>query len=96
MSDEFDAVKRKAAYALLDQAIEALTDLCRDEDVTEMPVDAVLLIGLQWIDSDGDRGGAVQICPRGGWQPGYLTAGLLTQAMTIVSGSYCSCGSSGP
>jgi hypothetical protein len=50
-----------------------------------MAVDAVLLIGCQWIDEDGDRCGSVNVLPRNGCQPAYATAGLLTAAHARVT-----------
>lgn len=89
MTDDEITAQRKAAYAKLDEAIEALVSLPRgnddDDDIPEVAVDAVLLIGTQFIDDDGDRSGCLTICPRGGWQPGYITAGLIAQALATVT-----------
>ena len=87
--------RRRAAYLKLDEAIDALHALfvCEEEDGigSDVPVDAVLLIGSQAITDDGHRIGCVTICPRGGWQPSYLTSGLLHQAVTKVDGTECDC-----
>jgi len=89
MSDDDYSAQRKAAYAKLEEAIAALVSLPRDDDdddrYPEVAVDAVLLIGTQFIDEDGDRSGCLTICPRGGWQPGYITAGLIAQALATVT-----------
>lgn len=88
MTDDDYSAQRKAAYAKLEEAITALVSLPRDDDddrYPEVAVDAVLLIGTQFIDEDGDRSGCLTICPRGGWQPGYITAGLIAQALATVT-----------
>ena len=71
------------ALEALESAIEKLTAL--DAEQGEIAVDAVLIIGRQFIDEDGDRNGCVQIIPRHGWQPGYITAGLLATANAQVT-----------
>lgn len=87
-SEEF-AARRKAAYVKLDEAIAALHELFLSEEDNpesrDIAVDAVLLIGSQSYDEDGDRTGCVTICPRGGYQPGYITAGLLAMATAVVT-----------
>jgi len=83
MTDEDFIQRRKEAYVALDDAIEKLTAL--DVREGEVAVDAVLLIGLQFIDEDGDRNGCVGIYPRTGWQPPYVTAGLLAVAKAHVT-----------
>jgi hypothetical protein len=84
---------RKEAYAALEDAIVKVNAMLiaaedeNDDDDTNpemMAVDAVLLIGSQWIDEEGDRNGVVNIIPRNGWQPGYITAGLLATAQARV------------
>lgn len=91
MSEGFTA-RRAAAYRKLDEAIAALHRVIIEEEaeaegsvVPEVPVDAVLLIGAQFIDADGDRMGRTILCPRGGWQPPYITAGLLTMATASLT-----------
>lgn len=82
---------RREAYEALEVAITKVNAMMNahddDDDASSesMAVDAVLLIGSQWIDADGDRCGAVNIIPRHGWQPGYITAGLLTMAQARVT-----------
>lgn len=83
---------RKEAYEALEDAIlkvNAMLIAADDEDGEDVPemmaVDAVLLIGSQWIDEEGDRCGVVNIIPRHGWQPGYVTAGLLATAQARVT-----------
>lgn len=94
MSEDADfAARRKAAYAKLDEAIEELFALFVSEEaeredyepVGEVATDAVLVIGSQFYDNDGHRSGCVTIAPRQGWQPGYITAGLLTMALARVT-----------
>ena len=59
------------AFALLDDAIEALFDATRDEgsDPNDVPVNAVLLLGVQRVNDNGDRIGYVEVYPRAGSQP---------------------------
>lgn len=80
--DERDE-QRKEAYAALEVAIDLLARL--DNDSGEVPVDAVLIIGSQYICDDGDRSGYVTIHPHSGWAPPYITAGLLTMALSRVT-----------
>lgn len=84
---------RKEAYEALKEAIakaNAYMNAVEAEEAEDgsppemVAVDAVLLIGTQWIDEDGDRCGATNVLPRHGWQPGYITAGLLTTAHARV------------
>ena len=58
---------QRAAFALLDQAIEACFAIGGPNDGT--PVDAVLVIGAQHIEDDGARTGHVEVYPRTGSQP---------------------------
>mgnify|MGYP001546570250 CR=1 FL=1 len=77
--------QRKAAYDLLEQAIAALVEAFRPEgSETDIPVDAVLLVGLQNVDSDVDRVGAVCCYPRHGSQPTYITHGLIARADALL------------
>lgn len=77
--------QRKAAYDQLDQAIAALVAAFRPEDEQpDMVVDAVLLVGLQNVDEDGDRVGAVSVYPRYGSQPVYITHGLIVRADQLL------------
>ncbi|OYN80432.1 DUF7213 family protein [Mycolicibacterium sphagni] len=82
---------RTEAYEALEVAITKMTAMLNAKALEhgEVPdlvaVDAVLLIGTQWIDEDGDRCGGTNIFPRHGWQPGYITAGLLTTAHARVA-----------
>ena len=87
---EFEA-RPKTAYAKLDDAIADLHALFASEDDDEtgdVPIDAVLLIGSQYITDQGDRSGAVTICPRGGWRPAYITAAQLAQLKSGVALEY--------
>lgn len=72
-----------AAAAALENAIRAVAELMFDDN--EVIVDAVLILGAQRIDDDGDRIGRVGNFPRHGSQPTYITAGLLNQAMDLVN-----------
>jgi len=80
MSD--DDQKRKDAVTALETAIGAVARLMFDDD--EVVTDAVLVLGAQRIDDDGDRIGRVGNFPRHGSQPPYITAGLLTEAIDLL------------
>lgn len=71
-----------AAAAALEFAIRAVAELMFDAD--EVITDAVLILGSQKIDDDGDRVGRVGNFPRYGSQPSYITAGLLTEAIDLL------------
>lgn len=98
MSDDEDRKRIRAeAFEALEAAIAKVTELYNDDDPDPdtskvVAVDAVLLIGMQYYDEDGDRTGYVNIVPRNGWQPGYITAGLLRMATTRVEGHHTTCG----
>lgn len=81
MQSEPEAATRDSAYAALEAAINAFTQYLGHDYV---PVDAVLIIGVQWIDDDGDRIGGINIFPRNGSQPVYITTGLLEQAKAMI------------
>lgn len=71
---------RSRAHHALEQAVSALMDSLREnhDDYDDVvAVDAVLIIGTQWIDDDGDRAGGVSALPRHGSQPYYTTLGLV-------------------
>jgi hypothetical protein len=70
------------AWAALDAAIEACHAITQDD--RDVAVDAVLVIGCQTIDNDGDRIGNVEVFPRRGSQPSYVTRGLLEEATTLI------------
>ena len=73
------------AYRKLDEAIAALAQWYVDEDGENwIPTDAVLVIGSQQYDEDGDRVGSIRVFPRNGCQPTYITAGLLDSAKTFL------------
>lgn len=79
-------------YAALEAAADLLVAQTRDAeevaaeyDYPETVTDVVVVIGTQWIDNEGDRGGRVLMFPRGGAQPYYITQGLLHEALARVS-----------
>lgn len=74
--------QRKEVFDALEDAITKIAAL--DVQNGEIACDAVLLIGMQFVDDDGYRSGYVNIVPRHGWQPAYITAGLLTMAQVAV------------
>ncbi|QFG06065.1 hypothetical protein KDW75_gp64 [Mycobacterium phage Mercurio] len=80
----------RTALDALDAAIvdvfEAIrSDAPEDTPADAIPVDAVLLIGVQHIDSDDDaRIGYVEVVPRHGAQPAYITRGLLDDARHLI------------
>lgn len=80
---------RDALHAL-DCAIVDVFEAIRSDDPTDTPadaiaVDAVLVIGVQHIDSDDDaRVGYVEVVPRYGAQPAYITRGLIGDALHLL------------
>ena len=88
MSDDNQAAhqdQHKAAFELLDQAITACTRLSGCDGVA---VDAVLIVGMQHLDSDGDRLGHVEVYPRSGAQPSYVTRGLISEGVKLMDVIY--------
>lgn len=67
----------------LEAAIAALANYCLDTD--DLVTDAVLVLGAQYFDDDGDRVGRVIVFPRGGSQPAYITKGLLHDARRLIN-----------
>ena len=49
--------EEREAFALLDEAIDALFAIARDtnSDPNDVPVDAVLIVGVQTVEDNGDR-----------------------------------------
>lgn len=83
---------RRAAYQKLDDAVNELIAIANTEsdDGDEpllVPTDYVLLTGLQGVDDDGDRVGGVNIFPKGGSQPAYITRGLVATAQDWLAAS---------
>lgn len=88
MSDDNQAAyqaQSKAAFALLDQAITACTRLSGCDGVA---VDAVLIVGIQHVDTDGDRLGHVEVYPRSGAQPSYITRGIIDEGLSLLKAIY--------
>lgn len=73
---------RAEACQAIENAIETLARHCLDSD--DMVIDAVLILGAQYIDDDGDRLGRVIVFPRHGSQPPYITLGLLDDARHLI------------
>lgn len=67
------------AFALLDEAIHALSALTPDA----VPVDAVLIVGVQRVGDDGARVRHVEVYPRAGTQPAR-THGLVAEAGKLL------------
>ena len=74
-----------STFAALDAAIEACVRLA---DCSGVPVDAVLIVGLQHVEDDGSRTGHVEVYPRSGAQPSYVTRGLLDEGRTLIDTIY--------
>jgi hypothetical protein len=53
-------------------------------DNDEVITDAVLIIGVQHFDDDGDRCGRVFALPYHGSQPYYITLGLIAAAQQMI------------
>lgn len=85
---EYFAVRKQAAYAKLDEAIEELSAVFCEVD-GEIAVDAVLIVGAQSVDEDGDRVGGVTIFPRHGCQPLYITSGLISHGLAVLRSACC-------
>ncbi len=81
------AHEEREAFALLDDAIVALSAIARgsDTDQNTVPVEAVLIVRVQPDDGDDDgrRIGHVAIYPRAGTQPAPTRA-LITEAGTLI------------
>lgn len=74
-----------SAFAALDEAVARLTQL---SDCEGMAVDAVLIVGLQHVEDDGSRTGHVEVYPRSGAQPSYVTRGLIDEGRTLIDTIY--------
>lgn len=71
------------ARQAIEDAIAAVVKLMADSD--EIATDAVLILGVQRIDDDGDRDGRVISFPRHGCQPPYITLGLIDSARNLIT-----------
>jgi hypothetical protein len=78
------ADQERAAFDLLDQAIEACFAIDNEDGDNGVPVDAVLIIGCQHIEDDGCRVGHVEVYPRRGAQPAYITRGITAEATKLL------------
>jgi hypothetical protein len=70
------------AYAALEVAVQKLLAMVGEDEC--IPVDVVLVVGVQKIDDDGDRVGGLHAFPRDGCQPIYITKGLLVHAIDTL------------
>ena len=77
--------RHDATFAQLDAAIEACVRL---SDCSGVAVDAVLIVGLQHVEDDGARTGHVEVYPRSGAQPSYVTRGLIDEGRTLIDTIY--------
>ncbi|QBP30280.1 hypothetical protein KDW77_gp66 [Mycobacterium phage Pinnie] len=85
MSEHDERAAVKAAAAALDQAIAALWAIPDpDRPAGAMPVDACLVVGVQHVEDDGDRIGYVEVFPREGSAPSYITRGLLADGLRLL------------
>lgn len=74
------------AYKALDDAIEALSRFSDpDGEDGDLAVDAVLIVGFQKYDDEGNRVSTTAIYPRNGGQPCYITMGLLHMALLRIA-----------
>lgn len=74
--------KRAEAYAALEVALQRFSEYATDND--EVITDAVLLVAAQHVDDDGDRCGRVFVFPRHGYQPIYITKGMLIDTLDMM------------
>jgi hypothetical protein len=81
VSSEDPAVKQAAIDAMEDLIVKYAAWRF---DPGEVPVDAVLVVAVQEIDRQGDQCGRVGVMRRFGWQPAYITKGLLNHAMDLT------------
>lgn len=73
---------RAAVCQAIEDAISALAAYCCEDD--DVITDAVLIVGAQTIDEDGDRLGRVIVFPRHGAQPPYISIGLVESARRMI------------
>ncbi|WP_301119815.1 DUF7213 family protein [Mycolicibacterium fortuitum] len=91
MSGDLES-RRRALYKRLDDLAADFAELtvdshkanCTDCDSHPAlaPADYMLVIGCMFIDDEGDRNGTVLAFPRDGYQPPYVTVGLLSTALS--------------
>lgn len=79
------AHEEREAFALLDEAIDALFAIARepDSDPNDVPVDAVLIFGVQRVNDNGARTCYVEVNPRPGAQPASTRA-LVAEAGRLL------------
>lgn len=77
------AHEEREAFALLDDAIDALSAIAHDSDQNIVRVDAVLIVSVQRVGDDGAPIGHVEVYPRAGTQPAPTRA-LIAQAGKLL------------
>jgi hypothetical protein len=73
--------ERADTHAALEAAIDQYAKYWTEGEVV---TDAVLIIAAQHVDDDGDRCGRVFLFPRNGYQPEYITKGLLITSLDMM------------
>ncbi|OCB57697.1 hypothetical protein A5677_16955 [Mycobacterium malmoense] len=71
-----------SVHSSLEECLRAFAEERLDSD--EVITDAVLVIGAQHFDDDGDRCGRVFALPYHGSQPYYITLGLMDAARHLI------------
>ncbi|MCV7226073.1 DUF7213 family protein [Mycolicibacterium komossense] len=77
--------RHDVAFEQLDRAIDACVRVSGCDGVA---VDAVLIVGLQHVEDDGSRTGHVEVYPRSGAQPSYITRGLISEGTALLDAIY--------
>lgn len=79
--------RRAAAYRKLEEVAIELSAISDSEDPSlehNVPTAWALVIGCDYIDSDGDSGGFTALYPRDGSQARWKTNGILRQAISRI------------